>query len=180
METKVCSKCKIEKEVCDFYSHKTNSLQCKQCQCEYRKEWRRLHPGYDTHQCKKWANSNPEKIKGYYKSKSWAKLAIQLAKKRAKRHDLNFNLDEEFLNKIYPADNLCPLLKIPLFRGEKNSCPNSPTLDRIDSSKGYTKDNVQVISLKANTAKSNLSLDEMKLLVYNWELLHNSATILDS
>jgi len=91
-----------------------------------------------------------------------------------------FNLDEEFLNKIYPTDNLCPLLKIPLFRGEKNSCPNSPTLDRIDSSKGYTKDNVQVISLKANTAKSNLSLDEMKLLVYNWELLHNPTTIFDS
>lgn len=136
-----------------------------------------MHPGYNASKCKTWADSNSEKIKGYYKSKSWSKLAIQLAKKRAKKHGLDFNLDEDFLNKIYPVDNLCPLLKIPLFRGEKNSCPNSPTLDRIDSAKGYTKDNVQVISLKANTSKSNLSLDEMKLLVYNWELLHNSTTI---
>jgi len=38
-------------------------------------------------------------------------------------------------------------------------------LDRIDNNKGYIKDNVWVISRKANTIKNNASLEELKALV---------------
>lgn len=57
----------------------------------------------------------------------------------------------------------CPLLGIPLFRSEgKGACDNSPSLDRIDSSKGYTPDNIWVISNKANSIKSNATLEELE------------------
>ena len=60
----------------------------------------------------------------------------------------------------------CPLLGIPLFRaeGQDGSRSNSPSLDRIDSSRGYTPDNVWVISNKANSIKSNATLEELEQL----------------
>lgn len=61
----------------------------------------------------------------------------------------------------------CPLLGIPLFPGQGGVCPNSPTLDRIDSSKGYIKDNVWVISYKANTIKNNATLSELEAITTN-------------
>lgn len=42
---------------------------------------------------------------------------------------------------------------------------NSPSIDRIDSTKGYTRDNIQIISWKANSIKRNASLEELILLV---------------
>jgi len=43
--------------------------------------------------------------------------------------------------------------------------PNSISLDRIVPSKGYTKENVRVISYKANTIKSNANLDDLRRVV---------------
>ena len=42
------------------------------------------------------------------------------------------------------------------------------SLDRIDSSKGYVKDNIWVISHKANSIKNNATLTELKLIIKNW------------
>ena len=41
----------------------------------------------------------------------------------------------------------------------------SPSLDRIDSKKGYTKDNVQVISNRANRLKADGNIEEFKLIL---------------
>ena len=62
----------------------------------------------------------------------------------------------------------CPVFGIPLVStGVRGSGPrfNSPTLDRIDSAKGYTPGNVWVISHRANSLKSNASLEELRKLV---------------
>ena len=56
------------------------------------------------------------------------------------------------------------------FKSDK-SHSNSASLDRIDSTKGYIKGNLQIISFRANTVKNNLTLDEMKMIVSNWERL---------
>lgn len=56
----------------------------------------------------------------------------------------------------------CPILGIPLANGAKAACDSSPSLDRIDPSKGYVPGNVQVISYKANTMKSNATPSELR------------------
>jgi hypothetical protein len=59
----------------------------------------------------------------------------------------------------------CPLLGILLQdntgQGKGNN-PTSPSLDRLDSSKGYTPDNIWVISNRANEIKSNATLEELE------------------
>jgi len=83
---------------------------------------------------------------------------LDRSKSRAKRKGFEHNIDIDDI--IVPA--VCPLLNIPLFQGIDNVCPNSPTLDRIDSNKGYVKGNVWVISYKANTIKSNATVEELE------------------
>ena len=59
----------------------------------------------------------------------------------------------------------CPVLGIPLRIGEGKRGPGSPTLDRIDNSRGYDPGNVAVISWRANNIKSDATLEELESLV---------------
>ena len=56
----------------------------------------------------------------------------------------------------------CPYLQQPFDFTGKGS-PWTPTLDRIDSTKGYIKGNIQVLSWKANAMKSNATKEELIL-----------------
>ena len=87
------------------------------------------------------------------------------AKHRAKIKQIPFNI--RLADIVIPSR--CPLLDIPLQVAGKRLNFNSPTLDRKIPSLGYVTGNIQVLSFKANMAKSVLSLSEMQLLVRNWE-----------
>jgi hypothetical protein len=86
------------------------------------------------------------------------------AKDRAKILGLPFNLTVRDI--VIPKK--CPVLGILLKPSKgKNTGPidSSPTIDRIIPEQGYVKSNIWVISGRANRAKSNLSLKELKKLV---------------
>ena len=60
----------------------------------------------------------------------------------------------------YPKE--CPIFKTKLDWG-KNGCNiNSPSLDRIDSTKGYVKGNVIIVSMLANCMKANATPEQLK------------------
>ncbi len=48
-----------------------------------------------------------------------------------------------------------------MYVGEGKPHEGSPTIDRLDPSKGYVQGNVVVISNKANRIKSNATSDEV-------------------
>ena len=80
---------------------------------------------------------------------------IKRLKQSAKKRGIEFNLSEKDLDEIgFPIT--CPILGMPLkwHRGEPQD--DSYSFDRIDSSKGYVKENLQIMSVKANRAKNNL------------------------
>lgn len=58
----------------------------------------------------------------------------------------------------------CPILGIPLKFNRGKMQDDSYSFDRIDSSKGYEINNIQVISWRANRLKNNATLTELKQL----------------
>lgn len=81
------------------------------------------------------------------------------AKRRAKRYSMLFNLD---LRSIYKPTH-CPVFGFELiYQASRKRLPNSASLDRIDSAKGYTIDNVWIISWRANQVKTDATADELE------------------
>jgi hypothetical protein len=56
------------------------------------------------------------------------------------------------------------LLRVEWGIGEYRNHPNAPTLDRIDSAKGYTKDNIRLITYQLNIAINQFGLEAFKAL----------------
>jgi hypothetical protein len=83
------------------------------------------------------------------------------ARVRAKKKGLEFSIKPSDIH----VPEFCPLRGVLMVRGRYKANPNSPSLDRIDSSKGYTADNIWVISNRANMWKSNFSLTELRRMV---------------
>lgn len=88
---------------------------------------------------------------------------LKASKTRASKKGLEHTLTFEQLEQLYPPDNCCPIFGIELSWGLPKD--TSPSLDRIDSSKGYTFDNCQIISNKANRIKSDATLEELLIIV---------------
>lgn len=96
--------------------------------------------------------------------------AVNLARRRARLEGLPFSI--KYGDLVVPT--ACPVLGIPLSFGSDTHIDFSPSLDRINPSLGYVKDNVRVISFRANKCKNNLSLIELYLFcTYHLKLIRD-------
>jgi len=86
---------------------------------------------------------------------SVARKVWQSAKQRAARVGLPFELTVADVH----VPEICPYLNVPI---EPGHVFNGPSLDRIDSTKGYTPDNVVVVSRRANSIKNDATPDELE------------------
>lgn len=95
------------------------------------------------------------------------------AKRTAREKNVPFDIDIDFIRKMVGENarfaSHCPIFKTRLEwscrRNDTNGVlPNSPSIDRIDPSKGYVKGNVWIISHRANTIKNNATHEELKLV----------------
>lgn len=83
------------------------------------------------------------------------------AQNRAKLKNQYYDIDLEFMYEMWNKQKgKCALTGIPMTVTEHGRTNTNISLDRIDSNKGYTKDNVHLICSAVNFMKSNLSLDE--------------------
>lgn len=85
------------------------------------------------------------------------------ARERAVKNRILFALRPEDI--VIP--DVCPLLGIPLIygNGKGGHTNNSPSLDRKRPVLGYVRENVWVISYRANAIKRDASLAELEMLV---------------
>lgn len=141
MKTYKCKKCKKEKLYKDFSEHK----QCKL--------------GIDTSACKLCKKSAIDWTKVPIEKKIYHRI-----KARSKTKNIEFNLELEDI--VLPKK--CPVFKKDFIYGDTNW---TYSIDRIDNSKGYIKDNIQIISNRANRLKGDFSIEELKLIV---EFLENN------
>lgn len=85
----------------------------------------------------------------------------QRARDRCKKSGLEFTITPEDIT----IPERCHYLDLPLVvhKGSPGGKPNSPALDRVDNSKGYTKNNIQVISHLANQMKASATKEQLVL-----------------
>jgi hypothetical protein len=161
---KICIMCKQTKPISSaFYkngvkkdgSPRYNSW-CKECRLKTAK--------VTYHEGNKYYSSILDK-----RSKTPRHYLSYILSKAKKRKDCTLTLDE--LDEMYHTQNgLCALTgRVMTYRsGEKNVM----SIDRIDSTKTYTKDNVQLVCKEANILKWNLTKEELislckEVIAYN-------------
>jgi hypothetical protein len=149
--TKICSMCKVKQDVINFNSCKTATdglySSCKKCAKNSQK---------------KWLESN---IKNFIK-----KVYISCKSNCVRRSkNLVFAITEEdILELYYKQDGKCAisceiLTKIAL--EDKGINKYNVSIDRINSSKGYTKDNIQLVGAIVNIIKNDIEEKDFILFV---------------
>jgi len=177
--SKVCSKCNTEKNEEDFYvveksedgNHRRNSV-CKACVLEYNRKRYSDNPEYKhkRQEREKKRQENPEvkeasqkRSADFYKSISGrAKTLYKSATRRAVKYeefDLTVNWIEDKLK-----SGFCEITHLPFDlsqhpKYEKN--PFAPSIDRRDSSKGYTKENTRVVIWQVNLLRGEMNDEEI-------------------
>jgi hypothetical protein len=74
--------------------------------------------------------------------------------------------EEEWMEKYWPKDGKCPYFYIELkhYGGKREPGMNipfdSPSIDRVDNTKGYSRDNIEVVSTRWNLLKRDSTVEE--------------------
>jgi hypothetical protein len=135
------------------------SLYCRKCDKEKQEAKRRKTPEKQLAYARKYQAKRRESFE--YR----LQMLINASKQRAALKHIKHTLTLDELKSIYPTDNKCPVFGVELKFGDAGFRDNSPSIDKIDPSKGYTLDNVQVISWRANRLKADATIQELELLL---------------
>jgi transcription elongation factor Elf1 len=106
-------------------------------------------------------------IENYKKSSIFRSI-----KKTHNKRNIDFDLSFQDIPEI---PKICPVLGIELVLDNKIPSRNSPSIDRIDSSKGYIKSNIRIISNRANFIKNNGTKEEIETIYLNWKRLREEG-----
>lgn len=107
----------------------------------------------------RFANHVPKKQS---KDRLFFMTLLSRSKRRAKQNDWSYDLDYDWLMDQMKTGK-CSITGIDLvIAGGKN--PWQPSIDRIDSSKGYTKNNCQIVCWIYNRAKGDGNHDAVMLM----------------
>jgi len=119
---------------------------------------------------KRYANSRIDGQPG--QRAAWLKYAWKNADYRSRIH--NRLIEKHQLN----CPDVCPVLGIPLDYSCKGfASPNSPSLDRIDNSKGYEIGNVRVISWRANSLRADGTEVEFAAILRDMKKIRKTPSI---
>lgn len=116
---------------------------------------------------KAYYEKNKDKWKDYakkYKSTREGQLKAQyfVARRRAELRGIEFTIE---IDDLLSCPDICPVLGIEIKYGEGRNSWYSPSIDRFDPSKGYVKGNIRMISNRANTLKSNGTVEEFEKII---------------
>lgn len=179
---KICSVCNETKDKSEFYIvGKTKkgvdrfNPKCKTCVLEYN---RRKYNENESYRKKRKESAKAlmedpikkamaiERSINFYKSVSGrAKTLYKGAKRRASVYD-EFDVSVEWIEKKLER-GYCELTRLPfdfLPHPKYAKNPYSPSIDRIDSTKGYTKENVRIVLWQVNLMRGEMTDEEVELI----------------
>lgn len=173
MPTKVCTRCRTEKSLSEFYVHKQGYLgkraKCKICQKESNKPWVKTNAARVAEFSRRWRTENPEKleISQIKYLETAAGRAKSLWHAAHQRRPEGFTLTKEYV--VHGVERgTCPISGFQFdlsaryrSRSNKSRNPYAPSLDRLDNSKGYSDENVIVVCSQVNMMRGEMSYDEL-------------------
>lgn len=132
--------------------------QCIQCTREYRKT-----KGHFRESTKNWQNNNRDRVREL--SRIWhknnpEKRLLTFCKVNAKRQNVPFDLTLQDIK----IPTLCPVFGVKLRRNAGKRDNWSPSVDRIIPEKGYVRNNIIIVSWRANFIKSDATIEELEAL----------------
>lgn len=141
METKLCKKCETVRPITDFYLRWDSRNHPRRSLC-------------------RWC---------YASGRSRVMHLLTSKKSHCKKVGIAFELTAEDLK----VPSHCPVLGIKLEwgweSGKRGYRDNSPSIDRIDPRGGYTRDNIIIVSFRANRIKNDASVAELKKIAGFYE-----------
>lgn len=103
--------------------------------------------------------------KNYFRNKEQQRVYQRYDQRRRDAEKKGIEFTIKLSDLAYPE--ICPLLNIPIHYHSSDSRNNWPSIDRINNTKGYTPDNVWIISNRANRLKSDSTPGELMKLALN-------------
>lgn len=168
-KTNVCIKCDIEKDISEFhnlnskFSKKNYASICKDCKKQTNAAYYQRNKTDIITYSKEYYANNLEKIsekgKIRYQEKiknNYLSILLSGCRSNARKRNREFNISKQFiLNLLEKQENKC------YYSGDELSMKprlyNTLSIDRVNSSKGYTEDNVVLCCQKINVIKNDLS-----------------------
>lgn len=142
IKRRTCEKCKETKEASEFYRNGRNYTNwCKECINAAREHLS--------------ASMTPTRKKGTVLHKLCVEM-VRNAKKRALFGDKEFDLDVGYVEQLvleFAKDNECEITL--------DKKPFKPSIDRINNSKGYTKENIKICWLIENYCKNSFTDEDV-------------------
>lgn len=136
----------------------------KAAQLESARKWREGNPEKRKAATKKWRENNRDRFNAtrrQWRSRNLVRALFLEAKARAKARGLEFSIS---LEDIPAMGETCPLLGHPFPPPDERRTPYSPSLDRVDASKGYVKGNVWIVGYRANLIKNDGTAEEHEMI----------------
>lgn len=159
MKINNCPECGIEinRKPTEFKKLKGLATCSKECRAKYLKTY---YKGTRNPNCR---YKNETNIQTFFRTKN------QQIKASAKKRNLEYNLDEEYLYNLFELQKgLCYYTGVPMKLVSVDNKENNRadydvlSVDRIDSSLGYIQDNVVLCLNMINMMKSDMKLEDLK------------------
>lgn len=155
-----CRTCKKEQDLTNYTKRRDNAnyltyeTECIICSCKRKKE-----------------KSHERLLNNGLKYN--IKTMMNRFKKRANKKEFDFDIDKEYLEELFNEQKgICSLTGRQLVFDVNNE--NRLSLDRIDSKKGYVKNNVQWVCWIANNSKQESTMEQWLKLCQD-AINHNNS-----
>jgi len=194
-----CKICGIEKDLNDFVLDKRckngHTNVCRECQNTYLREYKRGNQDYLAKRREHYDKVYREQHNaGITKSKKKNPLRFKCRmlkngmKQRSIKKGFEFDSDyftTEYLMELIQNNPYCQCCgkKLNLdYKEDWHFCDDSPSMDRVNSDKGYVRGNVALLCWGCNRRKQDSTPEYLRMIanfIERWESSHNEVPVLE-
>jgi len=153
---KICKNCGKTKSIDDFYESQ-RGLKCKECFLNITREYKR----------EKRKNSDFRKSEGIKQKERRVRLWQNTLIHDSKHRCIENTLTVQDINEMFEKQNgMCYWFNVPIIPSFDKKHPQQPSLDRLDRTLGYTKNNVVLTCYSANIGRNENDINTWENFIH--------------